>query len=151
MKTTAPPTLTPVAINIDELPVRLDINGVKIILYADPCATDGLDPVPLDPKELDPERPRAAKGFVSIWWNGQLFHLTPRQRPVIQALWVAWRNGVDYMSGSELLELAECKSASISDIFKRSPAWKNLVVPSSMIEDAPRDSYRLAPLVSYSV
>jgi hypothetical protein len=95
----------------------------------------------------DPSRPHHAPDFSSVIWNGKLYTLTPKQRMVVCILWRAWEDGTTYRSASYLLEKAESDQTRLSQLFRDSQAWNNLIVPGE-IHDGPADTYRLAPLVA---
>lgn len=122
-------------------------DGTQLVLLAQAVTGPADDaPLALNPDELDPTVPRASRDFASVWWNGTLWTFTKNQRPIVQALWIAWQKGSYYVGGDFLLELAGCESKSMSQVFKKSPAWRNLIVSGAMLEDGPPDTYRLVPL-----
>ena len=73
------------------------------------------------------------------------FHLTPPQAHCLRLLHEAYLRGTPELRGDFLLEEAESKSSKMSDVFKRSPAWKTLIVQGER-----KGAYRLdlSPKVS---
>lgn len=69
---------------------------------------------------------------------GVRYWLTPTQARVVKALKEAADEGVLDVSGDELLKAAGSDSVKLSDLFRRSAAWGNLIV------SVHRGYYRLA-------
>jgi hypothetical protein len=96
--------------------------------------------------ELEEELPDKshARDFTAVRWNGEVFALTPKQRPVIALLWEAMEDGYHFVSEAELLNAAESDSARLPWLFRGSPAWDKLIVPGYK-HGGRFGTYRLAP------
>ena len=68
-----------------------------------------------------------SKDWATVNWFGVTYTFSPRQRPVIAALWTAWQEGNPFLSQETLLELAESDSMRVRDVFKNHPAWGKLI------------------------
>ena len=77
--------------------------------------------------------------FRSVHWFGASYTFTPGQAAVVKILWVAWENGTPEVGGDYLLGQSGLESGRMSDIFKRHPAWSNMIV-----EGQGQGTFRLA-------
>lgn len=93
--------------------------------------------------ETDDSRRNAhTEDFTSVRWNGVLYQLTPKQRDVIAILWESHEEGIPCVSGTALMEAAEC--GKLSGLFKGSPAWGKLIVQAHL-HGGRFGTFRLAP------
>ena len=67
--------------------------------------------------------------YTTVTWCGEEYHLTPLQAQAVRVLHHWQRQGIRELRGSVILKEIDAYSRSLSDIFKRSPAWNRLVLP----------------------
>jgi len=58
------------------------------------------------------------------------YHTSPTQGRVINRMWEYLKKGIDQVHQDTLLEDLGVYSRKMKDVFKKSPAWKTLVVPA---------------------
>lgn len=66
--------------------------------------------------------------YTIVLWQGVRYQLTRKQSQVVRALWEAWREGQPDVSQRELLKAADSDGVRLVDLFRRNPAWNNLIV-----------------------
>lgn len=71
---------------------------------------------------------RVSPDFRSVTWRGLPFTFTPSQARAIQNLHEAHSQGIRALSSELTLEGTGRQAVRVSDVFKRHPAWKTLVV-----------------------
>lgn len=91
------------------------------------------------------EAPRARRQWHSddwraVEWNHRRYELTGKQAAVVRVLWERLEAGEPEVPEGELLNAADSDSCRLSDLFRRGPAWGELVVKVRA------GVYRLAPL-----
>ncbi len=82
------------------------------------------------PNSFDPS-------FKRICYKGQKYNFGNIQASVIRQLYESANNGVPWQNGKRLLQKADSQSFTISNIFKRNPLWRHLIISDG------RGSYRL--------
>lgn len=85
-----------------------------------------------------------AADWSTVNWYGQVFSFTPKQRPIVAALWDAREDGTDFVTNSMLLELCETSQERLRDLFRGNPAWGTLIV-QGQLHGGRVGTYRLAP------
>jgi hypothetical protein len=97
------------------------------------------------PEEI-PESQRFtwSQDYTAVNWYGRKYQFTPAQRPIIAALIEAMRNGTPALSIATLLEIAESEGKRLRDIFRKHPAWQQLIVNASL-HGGPIDAYQINP------
>jgi len=94
---------------------------------------------------VDLSKPSHSPDFETVVWNGQVFALTPTQRPIIQALWQAWEKGHPFLSGEGLLDLAGSEARKMFLVFRKpGGAWLKLISPGEF-HGGPDGTYCLVP------
>lgn len=122
-------------------------DGQQLLLLAQPVVgISDTPPKSLDPDDLDPHTPRASPDFSAVWWNGRLWTLSKNQRAIVRYLWQAWLDGVDYVGGDFLLEVAGVASKTMYQVWRGSDAWEALIINGARTGGS-ADTYRLAPLL----
>lgn len=76
--------------------------------------------------------------FRSLNWFGTEYGFTPYQAPCVRIWYQRWKTPARDVSDETVLEAAECESKRVSDLFKRHPAWNNMIVAG-----ATRGTHRL--------
>lgn len=136
-----------------EFPASVTFNFPPREQPADPATPD---PAPAAARNEPPRQPGVREDhspdFSSVRWPDpnetsgyRLYTFTPKQRAIVTMLWEAKENGTHFVGSAALLEGAEVFSGRLVDVFRGSPAWKNLIVPGLMC-GGPAGTYRLAPL-----
>jgi hypothetical protein len=77
------------------------------------------------------------------WNNRRYTFVGQKQRVVVAALWRAREEGEDCVLAEVLLTLADSDGGKVRDLFRRHPAWGELIVPGHLC-GGPPGSYRLA-------
>jgi hypothetical protein len=75
--------------------------------------------------------------FKNISYNGKKYNFGSMQASIIRQLYDAARNGEPWQNGKQLLAKAGSQSFTISNIFKRNPLWRQIIISDE------RGSYRL--------
>jgi hypothetical protein len=75
--------------------------------------------------------------FRSLYWFGTEYFLTEKQSKVVKALWEARQKGSPDVAQEILLRACNSDGVRLVDLFRRSPAWGNIVVSCR------RGAYRL--------
>ncbi len=83
--------------------------------------------------------PQHTDDFRLVVWNGRRYDLSATQAAIVRVLWHAREAGTPDVSETALLEEADSNSERLRDVFRRSPAWRSLVVRGEG-----RGTYRLA-------
>lgn len=79
--------------------------------------------------------------YRSIVWDGIAYTLTTIQAAAVEALWEAYTRGAPEVSQEWLLESIGSDAKRLRDLFRRHPAWRQVIVQGRR-----RGTYRLAPL-----
>jgi hypothetical protein len=93
---------------------------------------------PAAPPPAPPGDRSHSPDYRSVVWDGRNYRLTPLQAAVVKVLWEAWELGSPDVGGATLLEAADSCADRLRDVFRRSVAWGELVVPG-----ATKGTYRL--------
>jgi hypothetical protein len=72
--------------------------------------------------------------FASVRVGEAVYTFSPKQRPVVDALWSAWEQGTLWLSHAFLQECADT-DGRIVDLFKDHPAWGTLIVKHDQMKD----------------
>lgn len=70
---------------------------------------------------------RHSDDFRSARWFGTTYTFTPSQAVIVRELWKHWKRGTPRVGAAALLEAADMISDRISELFKRSPAWGEMI------------------------
>lgn len=124
---------------------RRDGRPIRVRSIASDAVTAGLDD-PQPAHVVHPPRPLSAHSpdFATVRWNGREYMLTPKQRAVVAVLWRAREDGVPFVSGDLLLEEADSVGTRLTDLFRRSPAWGELVC-RGVLHGGPVGTFCLPP------
>ena len=82
--------------------------------------------------------------FSSVNWYGRLFTFSPKQRLVVERLFLARARGYHFVGNAELLAAAESDGSRIYFLFRHHPAWGTMIQPGN-IHGGVQGTYRLAP------
>lgn len=85
----------------------------------------------ISPEHFDPT-------FKKVFFNGQKYSFGDMQADVIRQLYEAAMDGSPWQNGKQLLAKAGSQSFTLSNIFKRNPLWRHLIVSDG------RGMYRLS-------
>lgn len=85
----------------------------------------------ISPEHFDPT-------FKKVFFNGQKYSFGDMQADVIRQLYEAAMDGTPWQNGKQLLAKAGSQSFTLSNIFKRNPLWRHLIVSDG------RGMYRLS-------
>jgi len=96
----------------------------------------GLSVSPTQPGDSDPSTIRE---FRVVQLGKDSFKFGPKQAAVLRLLKTAGESGKPWRKGSELLAGAEAETSRMSDLFKRHPAWRRLIMSDG------KGHYRLIP------
>jgi hypothetical protein len=124
-----------------DLPTELQAAAER--LRFDPAKTRPVQAAaPAHPARHSPfaQDTRHSPDFTSVIWFGISYSFTPGQAAIVRRLWEAWENGTPELNQQAILEDAGLESKRLSDLFKKHPAWKVMIVAGRT-----RGSFRLAP------
>ena len=76
--------------------------------------------------------------FRSVFYKGMSYSFTTAQASCVQILYKLYQNNTPEVSGDYILTKIGYCSQKLSDLFKKSPAWGQLVIPGNT-----RGTYRL--------
>lgn len=66
--------------------------------------------------------------FLFVLWKGVRYQLSPKQAAVVRQLWEAHGRGLPDVHQEQLLRGADSDGVRLVDLFKRHPAWQNLII-----------------------
>jgi hypothetical protein len=117
--------------------IREDIGRPKNASKAKSAPPDPVQPpAGIDDKEkLCPH----SEDFRTLSWFGEPYPFTPDQAPCVRVWYEHWRTATRDVSDARVLEAAECESTRVSDVFKRSKAWRDKII----VEGDTRGTHRL--------
>jgi hypothetical protein len=76
--------------------------------------------------------------FRSVFYKGVKYSFTPAQAACVKILCEQYRNNTPEVSSDYILAEIDCCSQKLSDLFKKSHAWGQLIIPGNT-----RGTYRL--------
>ncbi len=86
----------------------------------------------------EPQEFQHSPDYASVNWRGQEYQFNKNQAICVMLLHEAWIKNTPYLSGHYLLGEIE-GAVKMSGLFKKHPAWKQLIVPLGK----PKGTYRL--------
>jgi hypothetical protein len=98
------------------------------IAAAGDLPTDGLLSLAISRVEVPSGEFIYSPDFRSVLWRRQPYRFTPRQAEVVAVLFDVFKSGAPEVGQDYLLAKAESDAHRLADLFKRSPAWKSLIV-----------------------
>jgi len=90
---------------------------------------DDAQPLPLSPNKPKPQEFRHSPDYRRVTWQDTEFRFTPMQSHVVRLLHEEFENGRDEVGNVFLIEGAGSYAKSLKDMFKRTTAWGNLIIP----------------------
>lgn len=100
--------------------------------FAAQHANAAKDPIADDPGS------RHSDDFASVHWFGADYTFTKSQRPVVETLWIAWKNKTPSVAKDTLIDKSGTTGDRLDLVFRDHPAWGVMIVRDG------QDTYRLA-------